>query len=82
MNNQARIEIITAALVGRDQEVMAYQVNIDNYTLALQHISQLPTAEQQELADFTNQLKTLLASEQLEQKKSKVMQAVLRQQLE
>lgn len=78
---QTREQIITAALEGREQEVMHYQINIDNYSLALQQIDLLPPDEQVELREFTKQLKELLVSEKLEQKKSKIMLAVIKSQV-
>lgn len=82
MLEQYRKDIFTASIQGREQEVMTYQINIDNYTLALQHISAMPQEEQTELTGFADQLRNLLASEKLEQKKAKVMLSVLKQQLE
>ena len=79
MNKQ---EILQQAMVAREQEVLGYQINIDNYTLALQEIAVLPPAERDELAQFKDQLTGLLASEKLEQKKSKIMLAVIKRQLE
>lgn len=77
-----REEILAAALEGREQEVMTYQINIDNYTLALEHINERSADERAELSGFTEQLRGLLASEKLEQKKAKIMLGVLKQQLE
>lgn len=75
-------EILSFALNGREQEVMHYQINIDNYSLALQHIADLPPQEQVELSDFKKQLQELLASEKLEQKKAIVMLSVIKKQVE
>ena len=79
MNKQ---EILLPALTARQQEVVHYQINIDNYTLALAEIRKLPQAEQDELSAFAEQLGSLLASEKLEQKKARIMLAVIQQQLE
>ena len=79
MNKQ---EILLPALKARQQEVVHYQINIDNYTLALAEIRKLPQAEQDELRAFADQLSSLLASEKLEQKKARIMLAVIQQQLE
>lgn len=79
---QTRKEILKSALDARVQEVMHYQINIDNYSLALEQIANLPADERTELSDFQSQLKTLLASEKLEQKKAKIMLSVIRQQVE
>jgi len=75
-------EIIKTNYEARENEVMGYQINIDNYTLALQKISELPQDEREELAEFEKQITSLLASEKLEQKKSKIMLSVLKSQME
>jgi hypothetical protein len=77
-----KTEILTQARTARAQEVLGYQINIDNYTLAIAHIDAMPDAEKAELAPFREQLSGLLQSEILEQKKAKVMLAVMHQQLE
>ena len=78
---QSREEILKLAYEARQQEVMHYQINIDNYTLALEQMAALPQDERVELSGFAEQLRNLLASEKLEQKKSKIMLAVLHHQL-
>lgn len=82
MANETREEILQAALDARNQEVMHYQINIDNYAIALEEIGKLPADERADLSGFADQLRTLLASERLEQKKAKIMLAVMKQQLE
>lgn len=77
-----RESTLAVALEAREQEVMHYQINIDNYALALEEIAGLAPEERNELADFANQLRTLLASEKLEQKKAKIMLAVIKRQME
>lgn len=74
--------ILESSLDGRIREVENYQINIDNYTLALEEISSMSEEDRAELAEFTKQLSTLLSSEKLEQKKAKVMLAVIKKQLE
>lgn len=71
-------QILEAALEQRQQEVLGYQINIDNYTLAVAHIE---ASGDPDLLDFMEQLKNLLKSELLEQKKAKVILAVIEQQL-
>ena len=78
---QTREEILAASLDARIQEVMHYQINIDNYAIALEEIGNLPPDERAELSAFTEQLRTLLTSEKLEQKKAKIMLAVIQKQL-
>jgi len=79
---KTREEILQMSLDARIQEVMHYQINIDNYTIALNEIAKLPPQEQAELSEFAGQLRGLLASEKLEQKKAKIMLEVVRQQVE
>ena len=77
-----RKEIIQSAFNARLQEIMHYQINIDNYTLALQEIESLPEVERIELEGFAEQLRGLLASEVIEQKKAKIMLTVIKKQVE
>ncbi len=78
---KTREEILSMSLEGREQEVMNYQINIDNYALALEEIANLPPDERNELSKFAEQLRTLLTSERLEQKKAKIMLAVIKKQV-
>lgn len=71
-----KLEILEQAAQARKEEIFGYQINIDNYTLAI------PLAEADpELEDFAVQLRKLLASECLEQKKAKVILSVLETQI-
>jgi hypothetical protein len=72
-------EILKDALIARKQESETYQINIDNYKLA---INVLEEKKDQDLVEFEQQLKTLLESELLEQKKTKIMIEVIEMQLE
>ena len=80
--NLSKEELLQNALKAREQEVLYYQINIDNYELALQEIAKMPPSDQAALADFAAQLNNLLGTERLEQKKAKVMLSVVKQQLE
>jgi hypothetical protein len=77
MNPDYHREILTAALDARIKEVTEYQVNIDNFRLAIEHIGDDP-----ELQDFKANLSGLLASSILEQRKAQIMLDVIRAQLE
>jgi hypothetical protein len=77
----SREQILKDSIPAREAEVMHYQINIDNYTIALDEISKLPDDERAELSGFAEQLTGLLASERLEQKKAKIMLAVIKRQL-
>ena len=78
---KTREEILTMSLEARQAEVMNYQINIDNYILALEEIGNLPPDECAEISAFTEQLRTLLTSEKLEQKKAKIMLSVIKKQV-
>jgi predicted esterase YcpF (UPF0227 family) len=71
-------EILAQALAARQQEIMHYQINIDNYTLAIEHIT---ASGDPELDDFKRHLTSLLATEKLEQKKARIIHDVIQQQL-
>ena len=77
MNPEYRHEILTAALDARIKEVTEYQVNIDNFRLAIERVGDDP-----ELQDFKANLSGLLASSILEQRKAQIMLDVIRAQLE
>lgn len=81
METQTKQQILETALEARQQEVLMYQINIDNYTMALQKIAGLPEDDRNELAEFSGQLSSLLASELLEQKKAKIMLSVIQDQV-
>jgi hypothetical protein len=78
---KTREEILAMSLDARIQEVMHYQINIDNYAIALEEISQLNPDDRNELSEFAEQLRNLLKSEKHEQKKAKLMLAVIQRQL-
>jgi len=78
---KTREEILAMSLEARVAEVMNYQINIDNYAIALEEIGSLPPEERADLAAFAEQLRTLLTSEKLEQKKAKIMLAVIQRQV-
>ena len=77
MNHEYRKEILTAALDARIKEVTEYQVNIDNYRLAIERIG-----DDEELCQFKQQIQALLASSLLEQRKAQIMLDVIRSQTE
>ena len=79
--HQTREEILKASLDARIQEVMHYQINVDNYCIALEEISKLSNDDQTMLSGFADQLRTLLLSEKLEQKKAQIMLSVLQKQV-
>jgi hypothetical protein len=77
MNSEYRNEILSSALESRIREVTEYQVNIDNFRLAIVKIG-----DDAELQPFKENLQNLLASSILEQRKAQIMLDVIRSQLE
>lgn len=70
-------DVLRQAMNARIEEVAGYQLNIDNYKLAI------PLAEaDSDLSGFAEQLKSLLATEIVEQKKALIMLRVIEMQLE
>ena len=76
MNHEYKNEILISALDARIKEVTEYQVNIDNFTLAIGKIGNDP-----ELQEFKQQMQSLLNSSLLEQRKAKLMLEVIKEQL-
>jgi len=72
-----RMEILTNALEGRRREITEYQVNIDNFRLAIDKISD----SEIEMQPFKAHLQTLLQENIIEQRKSQIMLEVIEQQL-
>jgi hypothetical protein len=70
-------EILTDALTQRQDEVLGYKINIDNYRIAIDLAKKDP-----ELTAFVQQLQELLNSSIFEQKKASIMLQVIQQQLE
>lgn len=70
-------EILTSALEARERELIEYQVNIDNYRLAIDKIAD----DDEELQPFKEQLENLLRSSLLEQRKSTIIRDVIADQL-
>lgn len=81
-NFMKRLDILRDALTARNDAVLMYQINIDNYCLAIEHIATMSAQDQQDLAEFRQRLINLLATERLEQKKEMVMRDVIAQQVQ
>lgn len=73
-------EILQSALAGRHQEILEYQINIDNYARAIAKID-ADYADRLDLADFREHLQSLLTSSRLEQTKSIIIRDVITEQL-
>lgn len=75
---QERIQILKDNLAARQREVMHYQINIDNYRLAIRKIE---SGNLTDLAEFASQLKELLNSSIKEQAKEQLLAEVILEQL-
>jgi hypothetical protein len=74
--------ILKMALEAREAEVLGYQINIDNFQLAIAFIDNMSDTDKSEMADFRQDLTQRLAAERHQQKRAKIMLAVIRQQME
>jgi len=77
MNETYKKEILTSALEGRIREVTEYQVNIDNFKLAIELIG-----DREDLQDFKSQIESLLSSNTHELGKAQIMLEVIQSQME
>lgn len=77
IDNKYRTQMLTDALEGRIREVTEYQVNADNFRLAIERIG-----DDKDLQEFKGQLQSLLESTLLEQRKAQVMLDVIQSQVE
>jgi hypothetical protein len=73
-------EILQSALDSRNDEFLGYQINIDNYTRAINKIN----AEHQDnpaMIEFRDRLTDMLESHKIEQLKSMIIRDVIADQL-
>lgn len=76
-----RASILRSSVQSRDAEISEYQLNIDNYRLALDMISKMSEEEREWMKPFVDQLNELLSSSLFEQKKAMIMRDVVLHQL-
>ena len=75
-----KYEILDTALTGRDQEILGYQVNIDNYVRAISKIN-AEHADNPAMTEFRDHLANMLESHKTEQLKAIVIRDVIAEQL-
>jgi hypothetical protein len=75
-----RITILKSAAKSRTREVMHYQINIDNYRLAIIEIDE-KYADDPALMDFRNNLSRLYVECIVEQKKEQIMLDIINRQI-
>jgi muramoyltetrapeptide carboxypeptidase LdcA involved in peptidoglycan recycling len=76
INSSYKKALLTGALEARANEITEYQVNIDNFQLALAKVG-----DDEYLQEFKKQLEELLKSSLFEQAKAKIMFEVIQSQL-
>lgn len=80
MEPMTKHSILSPALEGRDQELLSYQINIDNYTLAIAKIdAEYPDNE--DLATFKKELQERLVEERRQQLRCRIIRDVIADQL-
>lgn len=76
-------QVLLDAIQMRENEILSYQININNYTAILEMEDDEDDPDlAEEMASFRQRISDLLKSEKREQKKSKMVLAALRAQLE
>lgn len=76
-----KLKILSEAAEARRRDVLFYQINIDNYRLAIAEI-EAEHADDPSLKAFSAHLSELLTSSLAEQAKEQVMLTVIERQLE
>lgn len=76
MDQEFRQELLRSALEGRIREVTEYQVNIDNYRLAIERIG-----DDETMQEFKAVLENLLQSSVVECRKAQLMMDVVAEQI-
>jgi hypothetical protein len=72
--------ILSSALEGRDAELLGYQINIDNYTLAIAKI-EADYPDNEDLAAFRDDLQARLIEEKRQQLRCQIIRDVIADQL-
>jgi hypothetical protein len=81
MEQLTKQQILSEALIARDQELLGYQINIDNYTLAIEKITnEYPNNE--DLQVFKNELQMRLEEELRQQLRCKIIRDIIALQVE
>jgi FKBP-type peptidyl-prolyl cis-trans isomerase (trigger factor) len=75
-----RLSILLPALEGRDQELLTYQINIDNYRLAIAKIN-ADHADNDDLLAFRDDLQARLNEELRQQARARIIRDVIAEQV-
>lgn len=77
----SKLEILQAALITRDEEILGYQINIDNYDRAISKIN-ADHADNPSIVAFRDNLIEQLAAHKIEQLKAIIIRDVIADQVE
>jgi len=75
-----KLEVLQAALQSRNNEVDEYQININNYTRAIEKIN-AEHSDNPALVEFCDHLSGLLESSKIEQLKTSIIRDVIAEQI-
>jgi hypothetical protein len=75
-----KTETLQSALAGREDEILGYQINIDNYVRAIEKIN-AEHADNPAMIEFRDKLADLLQSSRTEQLKAIIIRDVIADQL-
>lgn len=76
----SKLETLKIALEGRNDEILNYQINIDNYERAIAKIN-AEHADKPAIVEFREQLANLLESSKTEQLKAIIIRDVIADQV-
>ena len=75
-----KLDMLQSALNARNDEIMGYQINIDNYIRAIDKIN-AEHADNSAMIEFRDKLTDMLASHKTEQLKAIIIRDVIADQL-
>jgi hypothetical protein len=75
-----KLETFQSSLVARDEEIISYQINIDNYTRAIDKINAEHT-DKPAIIEFRDRLAEMLEQHKIEQLKTQIIRDVIADQL-
>lgn len=75
-----KLKILKSALESRNDEIENYQINIDNYILAIEKIN-AEHGDNKPIVEFRDNLSNLLESHKIEQLKSIIIRDVIAEQI-
>jgi hypothetical protein len=75
-----KLSILTTALEGRDHELLSYQINIDNYRLAIAKIN-ADHADNDDLLSFRDDLQARLDEELHQHLRARIIRDVIAEQV-